>query len=77
MVMTTKVAITRSEYECVVEQMIKNGYFAHEYVMPPRSILTNVECPICSMPLILCLSGNSHQVTCTSGSCISIGARGL
>jgi len=72
-----KAAISMEEFDAVEEAMIEKGYFAHEYVRPPRTVETDVKCPVCNRDLSLYLSGNSHQIKCNTDLCVDISVRGL
>jgi len=72
-----KTLISIEEFDAIEEALIERGYFTHEYVSPPRTIETDVKCPICNGHLLLYLSGNSYQIKCNTNSCLDISVRGL
>ena len=72
-----KASISIKEFDAIEEAMIERDYFAHEYVRPPRTVATDVKCPVCGGDLSLYLSGNSYQIKCGTNSCVDISVRGL
>ena len=76
--MVTNVSMLKEQdYLAVDNLLLEKGYFKHEYVTPPRSVVTTANCPICKRLLNLYLSGNSHQITCESDDCFVSTFRGL
>ena len=77
MVATKTNLISLEEYNSIEESMAKKGYFSHEYVMPERTVITDVKCPVCNANLSLNRLGNSHRIFCTEKSCVNETVRGL
>ena len=77
MVATETNIISLDDYYKLEEQMAIKGYFSHEYVMPERTVKTDVKCPICSANLSLSRLGNSHRICCAENSCVDETVRGL
>ena len=77
MVATNSNLISLEEYNSIEESMAKKGYFSHEYVVPERTVITDVKCPVCNANLSLSRMGNSHRIFCNEKSCVDETVRGL
>jgi len=71
------IPLSAKQIDDIEKAMQDRGYFLPGYVMPARTVDTDVACPVCGDGLSLYMSGNSHQIKCRTGSCVVINFRGL
>ena len=69
--------ISIEEHDAIESEMYVKSYLTCEYVVPAKTIETDVECPVCGESLTLFVSGNSYRVNCKRDSCLVISFRGL
>ena len=65
------------EEDAIENEMYERGYLTHEYIVPAKTMETDVVCPICGENLTLSVYGNSHQIKCKTDLCTVITIRGL
>jgi len=71
------VDISLAERDAIENEMYEKGYLKYEYVIPPKTMETDVKCPVCGENLILYKSGNSYRINCKTDSCVMMSFRGL
>ena len=64
-------------HDAIENEMYDKGYLSYEYVVPPRTIKTDVLCPVCGEALTIFVSGNSYRINCKTDSCLILSFRGL
>ena len=69
--------ISIDEHDAIENEMYEKGYITYEYVVPAKTIETDVACPVCGEVLTLYVSGNSYRINCKTDSCVIISFRGL
>ena len=69
--------ITIEDTDSIEKAMYERGYLTNDYIVPAKTIETDVPCPVCKESLILYVSGDSHQIKCKTNSCVTITFRGL
>jgi|GEM_PF-1955621 len=72
-----RVDISIEEQDAIENAMYEKGYLSYGYVVPAKTIETNVACPKCGEGITLFVSGNSYQITCKTDSCVTMSFRGL
>ena len=72
-----KQSISVEEYRNIQQSLLNEGYFTHEYVMPARTVETNIICPKCGDFINLYRAGTSYRIYCNTDECVDVGARGL
>lgn len=71
------VDISIEEHDTIENEMYEKGYLTYEYIATPKTIVTDVACPVCGEELTLYVSGNSYRIECKTDSCVIISFRGL
>ena len=71
------VDITIELHDAIENEMYEKGYLNYEYVVPSKTIVTDVQCPVCGETLNIFISGNSYRVYCKTESCLVLSFRGL
>ncbi|MDR1193415.1 MAG: hypothetical protein LBK98_04470 [Peptococcaceae bacterium] len=69
--------ISVEETYAIEKAMFDRGYLTHEYVVPAKTVETDIPCPICGKKLSLYVSGNSYQIDCKAESTVITTCRGL
>jgi len=64
-------------HDAIENEMYEKGYLTYGYIDPPRTIITDVLCPVCGESLTIFTSGNSYRINCKTESCLIISFRGL
>ena len=64
-------------HDAIENEMYDKGYLTYEYVVPPRTLITDVQCPVCGENLTIFTSGNSYRISCKTDSCLIMSFRGL
>jgi hypothetical protein len=69
--------ISVEETYAIEKAMVDRGYLTHEYVVPAKTVETDIPCPICGENLSLYISGNSYQIDCKAEPTVISTCRGL
>ena len=70
-------SLTSTEYWAIHDAIGKTGCYVHDYVRPPKTIVTDVCCPKCSEKLMYTQAGISYQITCSTDGCVDFVVRGI
>ena len=71
------VDISIEMHDEIENELYEKGYLTYEYVIPAKTVETDIVCPICGEKLVLYNSGNSYSVNCKTASCLLMSFRGL
>jgi len=74
---TKSVDISLEQEYAIENEMAEKGYLKHEYVIPAKTIETDVLCPVCGGKFSIYLAGDSYSIYCETDSCVEISLRGL
>ena len=77
MVTETRVKLTREEYYSLFNTISEKGYYVHEHFSLPRTVQTDIPCPICNEKLMYIQSGASYSIKCPTANCVDVGVRGI
>ena len=71
------VEISLEEEYAIENEMAEKGYLKHEYVMPAKTLETDVICPVCGGKFSIYLAGDSYSIYCETDLCVVMSFRGL
>ena len=76
-VKTKSTKISLEQYDAIENEMFEKGYLAHDYIIPAKTLETDVICPVCNEKLFVSRYGDSHRIYCETDSCVDVTFRGL
>ena len=77
MVSENKVKLSKDDSYALFDEVSKKKYYVHEYFNPPRTVKTDIPCPVCSEILMYIQAGASYTIKCPTEDCVDVGARGI